>query len=125
MSDNLTDFIYRVSTALMFIVAISSQLFFYNGTSKTISFIEESYSSGRTIYEGSPLQEDYSVMGSEIISQITLGLEKPIEVDGVSINTDVDIYNFNFSIINPTGNYDVTNIIDGNGIIMKVVYRQR
>lgn len=125
MSDNITDFLFKVTMTLMFIIAVSSLLFLYNSTSKTISLIENSISNERVLQEGRLIQEDYYVKGGEIISQIKLGLERPIEIEGLLVDTNIDIYSFNLSFINPTGIYDAINIVDGNGIIIKVVYSQR
>lgn len=124
MSENIHDFLYQMIAIITFIVASILYVFIINATNQMKEGFTTAYKSQGVICEAD-VTNGYQVdeaRGSDIIFSIYYGLEYPIRIDETEIPLNIDVGQFDFSIINSERQYKRLPLINDKGIIIKIHY---
>jgi len=123
MYNNLSDFIFKISLIVFFIIAVMLFLETNENINGLLNLVEKSYINNEVITVKES-DEDYLVYkGYEVINKIISGLQYDIEIENILIRVNDDFKDVDLSIINDKKLYILKLEIDNNGNIIKEIYK--
>lgn len=126
MSENLYDFLFESLMIVILITALSLFFAINARVKEANTVVKEQYLDDRAVYESNTEVVDTNyITGAELISQIYLGLEYDIEINGKYITSDINPHAFIYSIIDVKNYYMMLPRINTDGAIEYVSYIKR
>ncbi|MDM8533498.1 hypothetical protein QUF55_02235 [Clostridiaceae bacterium HSG29] len=123
MYNNLSDFIFKISLIVFFIIAIMLFLKTNENIDGLLDLVERSYINNEVITVKES-EEDYLIYkGYEVISKIISGLQYDIEIENVLVRVNDDFKDIDLSIIDDDKLYVLELEIDNTGSIIKEIYK--
>jgi len=120
MIDNLSNFLFKVSMTIFFIIGVTLFLFSQREISELIDLAEDSYlQSSSVVLKDKDTEENYS-LGHEIITQKMSFRQLPIVVEGVTIETKDDLLS-----VNARKMYYKNTVFDAVGQLEYIEYKEK
>jgi len=123
MYNNLSDFIFKISLIVFFIIAVMLFLETNENINGLLDLIEKSYINNEVITVKESDEDYLTYKGYEVISKIISGLQYDIEIENVLIRVNDDFKDINLSIIDEKKLYVLKLEIDNAGNIIKEIYK--
>ncbi len=123
MYNNLSDFIFKISLIVFFIIAVMLFLETNENINGLLDLIEKSYINNEVITVKESDEDYLTYKGYEVISKIISGLQYDIEIEDVLIRANDEFKDINLSIIDEKKLYVLKLEIDNTGNIIKEIYK--
>ena len=123
MYNNLSDFIFKISLIVFFIIAVMLFLETNENINGLLDLVEKSYINNEVITVKESDEDYLTYKGYEVISKIISGLQYDIEIEDVLIRANDEFKDINLSIIDEKKLYVLKLEIDNAGNIIKEIYK--
>lgn len=122
MNENISEFLSHLMALLLFVFACMIVMALYSASVQMKDAFEKTYKGQGMVYESKSVPQEVRVGGAEIVMNIYDGLEYPIAVENLEIPANVEVSDFDYSIIRLNKKYQQCNQLDASGKVIKVIY---